>query len=60
MENNLDLLLQAKKQFLQQSEMRSGIKLSDVEISTEDLGDNVEAKDNQSSDSKSITFSKMK
>lgn len=48
----LDKAVPLYKQFLQQSEKRSGIKLPDVEISTEDSGDNVEAKDNQSSDSK--------
>lgn len=48
----LDKAVPLYKKFLQQSEKRSGIKLPDVEISTEDSGDNVEAKDNQSSDSK--------
>lgn len=48
----LDKAVPLYKKFLQQSEKRSGIKIPDVEISTEDSGDNVEAKDNQSSDSK--------
>lgn len=48
----LDKAVPLYKKFLQQSEKRSGIKIPDVEISTEGSGDNVEAKDNQSSDSK--------